>query len=352
MKLQKLFVCLLCSILIAAVARAQDFAGKVFSGAINKRYPVRMTLTRQGATITGTYVYTKVGKTITLRGEAQTDGTVLLFEVNDRGENTGVFRGVFADERRFSGTWSEPDGSRTMPFEVEAGAATSASVPLEGGVIVEEKKVILRRGTQGKDGYKEAAVSFPVVKGAGPLTSKIQAAVSLKVMFDQSLEELQSEFREFFWLDEISYEVNYNKNFILDLTFSMSGTGAYPDTLFRHVALSIKTGEPLRAADVFNASSMRTIVAMVEHRFQSEIKEAISRWAKEGEDVKDLFAEKRYTEKDLDNLSVSDRGVTFLYDFGFPHVAKAVEPEGRYLFTFDQLRSHIRPDGPLGVFLK
>ncbi len=347
MQSNKVFALFLLTTLLAVDYQAQDFSGKVFSGTINNRYPIRMTLNRRRATITGSYLYTKVGKSISLRGEMQSDGIVMLFETNDKGENTGVFRGAFENDRRFLGTWSEPDGSRKMPFEVES-ASGNASVG--GSVMIEEKKATLRRGARAKGDYKEASISFPLVKGESATVAKIQKAVSLKTVFDQSLEEFTAEFRESWWLDEISFKVNYNKNFLLDITFYMSGTGAYPSTTVKHVLVNLKTGDALRAMDVFNASSLKTIAAMVDSRMQSEIKTTIASWTKQGEDVKELFQDKRFTVENLDSFSVSDRGVTFLYDFEFPHVVKAVEPEGKYFFSFEQLKPHIRRDGLLAVF--
>ncbi|MEW6207687.1 MAG: hypothetical protein AB1631_04920 [Acidobacteriota bacterium] len=347
MKPQKVFALFFLTLLFAVDVQAQDFSNRVFSGTINNRYPIRMTLTRRGAAITGSYVYTKVGKQISLHGEMQDDGIVLLFEENDKGENTGVFKGAF-ENRRFFGTWSEPDGSRRMPFEVTSAASSSAGG--EGRVILEEKKVTLRRGTKAKGDYKEAAISFPLVKSQGATAAKIQTAISLKAVFDQSLEELTAEFRESWWLSEIFYEVNYNKNFILDITFYMSGVGAYPDTTTKHLVLNLKTGDALRAADVFTTSSLKTIALMADRRMQAEIKRAIRESAKEGTDIKDMLEGKHFMEEDLDSFSVSDMGVTFLYDFAFPHALKAAEPESAYLFTFQQLKPHIRHDGLLAVF--
>lgn len=50
-------------------------------------------------------------------------------------------------------------------------------------------------------------------------------------------------------------------------------------------------------------------------------------------------------------LSLKKR-ITFLYDAGFPHVIKVLEPRGRYLFCYDRLTPFIRSDGPLGQFVR
>ena len=60
----------------------------------------------------------------------------------------------------------------------------------------------------------------------------------------------------------------------------------------------------------------------------------------------------QYKIEDLDNFSVSSKGVTFLYDAGYPHAIQAFEPVGRYFFSFAELKGFIKPDGPLGQFIR
>jgi hypothetical protein len=48
---------------------------------------------------------------------------------------------------------------------------------------------------------------------------------------------------------------------------------------------------------------------------------------------------------------VGRTGITFLYDAGFPHAIKAFEPQGKYFFTYAELKLYIKRDGPLGQFI-
>ena len=52
----------------------------------------------------------------------------------------------------------------------------------------------------------------------------------------------------------------------------------------------------------------------------------------------------------LDQFSISDKGVTFLYDYGFGHAYKALEPEGRYFFTWAEMRPYVKKRGRFSVF--
>ena len=41
----------------------------------------------------------------------------------------------------------------------------------------------------------------------------------------------------------------------------------------------------------------------------------------------------KFEAQNLDEFSVGRKGVTFLYDAGFPHVIRALEPDGHYFFS-------------------
>ena len=331
--------------------QGQVGAPRSFSGAINNRYAIKMSLLIEGSKISGSYYYVKVGKPIVLRGSISSAGKVTLEELDQTGKPTGVFKGSFTTDNEFAGTWSKPDGSGAMPFAVKAAPASNHPTDTQGGVQIASKEAVLVRGRKGSD-YKQATISYPVVSGISDpqVLAKVQKAISLKSVFGSSLEEYRAEFKESFWLDEINYEVNYNKNELLDLTFNIAGTGAYPSGSSKHVLLSLKTGDPVKAADAFKAGSLIALTRLVRKAFQASVEQAIKDQAKEGEDVKDLFAGKTFNEKNLDQFMVSDKGLAFLYDFDFPHVAKAAEPDGTYFFSFGDLKPFIKPEGPLAVF--
>jgi len=60
-----------------------------------------------------------------------------------------------------------------------------------------------------------------------------------------------------------------------------------------------------------------------------------------------MVSRAEYSIKELDQFSVSDEGVTFIFDYGFPHAIKALEPEGRYFFSWPELRGLVRRNGAL-----
>ena len=203
---------------------------------------------------------------------------------------------------------------------------------------------------------KNAIITYPVISGLKPkVLNRIRAHLSFKNIFDYSL----AEYRDDAWLSEFSYVVNHNANSLLDITFTQSGVAAYPDEQSRHFLIDLRSGMLVTAADALQLEKLTLLTALVDAELQREIarlrKDNAASTDRE-QDVKtsvnDAYDILKIELKDLDNFSVSRRGITFLYDAGFPHVIKAVEPRGRYFFSYNRLKPYIRSDGPLGQFVR
>ncbi|HEY0407638.1 MAG TPA: hypothetical protein VGC89_18030 [Pyrinomonadaceae bacterium] len=236
-------------------------------------------------------------------------------------------------------------------------AATSS--PADRVVIAKKRIVIVRQGKLVKDfpDRKRAVINYPLItSGASSAAAlrKVRALLQLKNIFDTSLAEYKSDT----WLDEFDYEVNYNRNSILDITFTQSGMGAYPDEHTRHFAINLKTGDVIKARDVFKPSALKTLAEMADRKLRAEREENLKAVAQDdltAEDKQNLREQLEGLKFQIDNLdefSISDKGVTFLYDAGFPHAIQAIEPVGKYFFSYGELRSFIKPEGPLGSFAR
>lgn len=59
-----------------------------------------------------------------------------------------------------------------------------------------------------------------------------------------------------------------------------------------------------------------------------------------------------FTKENLDDFSVGAKGLTFLYDAGYPHAIQAFEPNGRYFFSYSELKPYIKRGGLLGQFVE
>ena len=239
-----------------------------------------------------------------------------------------------------------------------SGTTIFAAVSGDSVVIEKRKVVLVRSGKIARDfpERKRATVSYPVLKSgiSNPaVLKKIRALLQVKNIFDTSIEE----YREDSWLEEFDYTVNYNKNFILDITFMQTGSGAYPETHTKHLAINLKTGNLIAARDVFQPASLKTLAGLVDQKLQDEIRKTQAETSnemsqEEREGMQGMYSNLKFKVENLDNFSISEKGITFLYEAEFPHAVQALEPVGEYFFSYAELRPHIRPQGLLGPFIK
>jgi hypothetical protein len=218
--------------------------------------------------------------------------------------------------------------------------------------------VIIRRGALVKDfpEKRRATVTYPVVSGLTDprILRRVQAILDVKNIFETSI----AEYREDNWLEEFGYEVGYNRNYILDITFSQSGAGAYPDTQSRHFAINLKTGNAIKASDVFVESKRSILADLVNRRLQAELKRILEELSSSKSDPEDIRIAKEAQEplefkiENLNDFAVGPKGITFLYDAGYPHVIQAFEPVGRYFFMYAELKPFIKRESVLGQFIE
>jgi len=218
-------------------------------------------------------------------------------------------------------------------------------------VVITPKKTVYRRPKPIASYKRTFTVIRPKVKAATPaLSKKIETAISYEKVSELNIKEETTEVQ---WLEEADYIVNYNKNGILDITLTVTGTGAYPSTFNKTVVIDLKTGNRITPTMVFNNIVGLTVKGKKAQ--EKEVKQALIDIKKEEPDFEDpasMFGSTDYKSENLNEFSVSDKGVTFIYDYGFPHVAQALQPNGRYFFTWRELKGHIKPAGLFGRFVR
>lgn len=227
-----------------------------------------------------------------------------------------------------------------------------SSLAFAQSVVITSKKTTYKRPKPLMDFKKTFTVNRPIVKASTPaLSAKIQNAISFEKVMGFNLKEEQTEIQ---WLEEADYEVNYNKNGILNIWLSMMGTGAYPSSSNESVVVNTKTGTVVKAADVFN--NLQGLAKLVKKYQDKEVKAGIEEIKKDKDfnepNPETLFESTDFDVSNLDSFSVSDEGVTFKYDYGFPHVIQALEPSGNYKITWKELKPFIKPAGLFGQFAK
>lgn len=219
-------------------------------------------------------------------------------------------------------------------------------------VRITPKKVTYKRPKPESEYKKSFVVTYPQIKAATPaLSRKIETAISYQKNNDLNLKE---ELGEYQWLEDASYEVNYNKNNILDTTLTLEGSAAYPSTFSKTIIVNEKTGNRVRPIAVFN--NLPRLAAKVRTAQIAEIKKAKADYKKDPDskdfDGAEYFNAAKFTTKQLENFSVSDKGVTFMYDYEFPHVVLALQPDGTYFYSWAELKTFIKRGGLLSQFIR
>lgn len=215
------------------------------------------------------------------------------------------------------------------------------------------KVIYVRSGDELPDFKKKFEIRYPIVEDVknAAVKRRIENAISYWNVFDTTLND---DWNEFTWLDSMDYEVSYNKNGILDIHLMREGTAAYPDGHSRHVVVNTRTGRRVSIPDAF--TSIGDLLVKIDEAQKREIADHIEELKSDDEQAAESFREMMeeglYGGEKLDEFSVSETGITFIYDYGFPHAIQAMEPEGRYFFNWEALSSFIKPRGVFGQFRK
>ncbi len=235
-----------------------------------------------------------------------------------------------------------------------------AALALSQTITITPKKTVYTR--KGKVSFKEKrtfTVTYPLFNGtmSPAAKKKLEKTISYWNVFGSTLvENMQND-----WLDEASYQVNYNRDGFLDISLTQEGSAAYPDSQTINLVVDLKTGEHINLANVLKPASRAKLAEMVNQKLQAETSEIAQRIDKgefgendkESDDsLKEQLKALEFTVDNFNEFKVNDKGMTILFDASFPHVIQAAQPDGQYFFTWAELKPFVRPDGLLGKFVK
>ncbi len=201
-------------------------------------------------------------------------------------------------------------------------------------------------------GLTDAALGEDLEDVPQPLTA--QAAI------DQAHVEFEAGKSGF---TESRYEVLYNDHNLLSVECISEYLGAYPSTVRRHATFDLRTGRLLEVRDlVADTASLR-------QRWQESINRRVTEhlrtlpneypqlttdsvmladvkqrlyWNDSLKAVELLPEEPRFYD-----FALTPFGLMLYYDFGFPHVIQALQPELNYQFLYANLKPWLKPKGPL-----
>jgi hypothetical protein len=216
-------------------------------------------------------------------------------------------------------------------------------------VVVTPRKTVYRRPKPLHQFKRTFTIRRPIITAATPaLSRKITAVISPEKVLDINIREETTEYQ---WLEEADYKILFNRDGVLCIEQWMTGTAAYPDSVTKRVVVDIKSGNTVAISDVFE--DLPTLAVEIKKAQTAEIAKAREEM-KSDPDARpdDLFSETDFKVDDFGEFSVSSTGVTFYYDYGFPHVLEAHQPPGEFRFTWGQLKPFIRADGLLARFIR
>lgn len=215
-------------------------------------------------------------------------------------------------------------------------------------VVIIPRIVIEPRRFDGvSENEKPLSVKYPVIKGQldSKVKNKIRSAIDYNTVFENSLKAaIEGEVSTL----EFHYKINYNKNYILDMVFLMETLGAYPWILKEEIVLDLRTGNQIKARDLFKESSLPLLTKKVRRKWQ----DVIARTKRKFGAIPQEMELAEYVPENLDDFTVGDRGVTFNYDYNFNFASRALQPKGQFFFRYSELKSFIKPDGLLARFIR
>jgi hypothetical protein len=239
-----------------------------------------------------------------------------------------------------------------MPLDRSIALRSSETSQSVSSVTIDTKTVRWKPKRNNGSPNREVMIRYPIVTDLKDpvVAKKIQTAISLKAIVGQSLTELQQDRSP--WLTDLGYAINYNQHNVLALTYTISGMGAYPTTSKKRVSLDLKTGNILRSRDLFKPDLNLALAQSIDKMMQREIQAKKIEIRKDMPDLEaNMFAKHRFKPKDLNDFTITKKGVTFHYNFDFVHAIKAAEPSGAYFISYGDLSRYIRPDGAIGFAL-
>lgn len=86
-----------------------------YQGTINSNIPIQLSIYPLEKDIVGTYFYESQKKEIKLKGKSG-EKDIILYEYDESGKNTGVFKGTMSTVDKIEGTWLSVDGKKSYPF--------------------------------------------------------------------------------------------------------------------------------------------------------------------------------------------------------------------------------------------
>jgi hypothetical protein len=335
---------------------------KFFRGSIGSALGLQMKLVREGENLTGSYSYQKIGTKIDLRGNIDKDGNVTLEEFDAKGKQTGVFKGVWKQDENgaveIAGNWTKPNSDKKTAFSLH-----QEPIEFSNGVEIGSRQI----KEKNKKLKYEINIVYPQLTGSvDPNFEKFNQTVRslmIKKVSDFKKEMTPSADEPALDLPDetpseslgsdinTGYTVALAKDDLVSIEFtvsSYSAGAAHPNSYTEVVNFDLKNGKLLKLADLFQPGSkyLQTLATYCIQALKKQAKEA-------GDTMPDEDWIKRGAAAELtnyDNWTISRKGLGITFD---PYQVASYAAGPQYVLApYAALKEIIKPDGPLGQFVK
>jgi|GEM_PF-3968853 len=153
----------------------------------------------------------------------------------------------------------------------------------------------------------------------------------------------------------LSYEVVFNNDKVLSLKSKLSHLGAYPDDSFSYYNFNLNNQSLITISDLYKPYGFGPIKIRIHDAIKSRItkvkneitgpdKEPILNWIDESFNPAAETFDYQYI--------ITEFGITYIVDYGFPRVIQRYEPDHEIFIPYDELSDYLSKDGPLKDYAK
>lgn len=326
---------------------------KYFRGSIGSTLGLQMKLIREGQKLFGSYYYQKVGQKIDLRGTIDQANNVSLEEFDDKGTQTGIFKGLWTIDEAgligIAGNWTRPDGDKQTAFSLhQEPIEFSGPVEIAGKQIKEKNKEL----------QYEIDVEYPQITGStNPAAGKFN--LQAKAIVSEELRSFRAAMTDF--ADDeietttgsdlgIGYTVALANDDFISIDFGIGGYyrgAAHPNSHSRVLNFDLKNGKQLKLADLFKPES-RYLQAISDYSVKDLQKQSQSK--DNMLDDASIRSGAGPNAKNYQSWTVTKRGLGFNFD-AYQVGPYAAGPQF-VLVPYAAIKDAIKPDGPIGGFVK
>ena len=326
---------------------------KYFRGSIGSALGLQMKLIREGEKVVGSYYYQKIGKKIDLRGTINTTNNITLEEFDANGKQTGVFKGLWTTDEDglidIAGNWTTPAGGKQAAFSLH-----QEPIEFTGGAEIAGKQI----KENNKKLQYEIEVEYPQITGSSnPAVEKFNQQAKAIVMDEVRVfrsamaEDADEEIQTTTGSDlGMGYTVAIARDDLISIDFGVGGYyrgAAHPNTHSRVLNFDLKNGKPLRLADLFkpDAKYLKVISDFCIKDLQKQSKAHDNML-----DDESILSGAGPNPKNYQSWTITRKGLGINFDAY--QVGPYVAGPQFVLVPYSAIKDAIKPDGPLGMFVK